>query len=387
MRYRKFACFNYKFATRDEREMDVAHTFADDVAVVALAGANDNIATSKGIPIKRIPIEEDNSNKILWYAKATPILVKFLQEENADILSCHDIKALLVGYLSGLIRNPKSILVYDAHEYEIGRSSDLSKNQFLIMGKILLERFLMRRCAFTIVVNDTIADEMVRVHRLSERPVVVRSIPYFWERDAAAVSVARSEFCSALGVDPEESFLVMYHGGVVRGRGVETVIRAVGLVPDVRCVVLGDGEAGYLEELRTLAADAAPGRVLFHPAVPREGLEAYVAAADVGMVTVEAVTRSYYYMLPNKFFENVQAEVPMVVSDFPETGRLVREYGIGLACDPEDAVDVAARILLLKEDAALYEGLKARLRDAKRELCWERERTVLEEAYRGVVEA
>lgn len=240
----------------------------------------------------------------------------------------------------------------------------------------------MRRCAFTIVVNDSIADEMVRVHRLSERPVVVRSTPYLWERDESAARAARESFCSELGVDPDEAFLVMYHGGVVRGRGIEQVIRAAAADTAVCAVVMGDGDASYLAELKELAeSGGAAARVAFRPAVAREGLEAWVAGADVGMVVLENVCMNHYFTLPNKFFENVQAETPIVASDFPETSRLVERYGIGLTCDPSDVAEIASCIERLREDRDLYGECKRNLEAAKRELCWERERIVLEAAY------
>lgn len=275
--------------------------------------------------------------------------------------------------------------MYDAHELEIGRATGGRRGRLGTWWVTRLERFLMRRCAFTIVVNDSIADEMARVHGLSERPVVARSTPYLWQRDEAAVRAARESFCSELGVDPDEAFIVMYHGAVVRGRGVEQVLEAAALVPQAGCVVLGDASPSYLDELRALAEGLGiEGRVAFRPAVPREGLEACVAAADVGMVTCQAVSRSYYLMLPNKFFENVQAETPIVASDFPETSRLVERYGIGLTCDPSDAAQIASCIERLRTDEALYGECKANLGAAKRELCWERERGALEEAYAKV---
>ena len=90
-------------------------------------------------------------------------------------------------------------------------------------------------------------------------------------------------------------------------------------------------------------------------------------------------------MLPNKFFENVQAETPIVASDFPETSRLVERYGIGLTCDPSDVAEIASCIERLREDRGLYGECKSNLKAAKRELCWERERDALEEAYAKAV--
>lgn len=183
------------------------------------------------------------------------------------------------------------------------------------------------------------------------------------------------------------TFLAMYHGVVTPGRGIERNIEAISLLSNnYKLIVLGNGNEKYISSLRFLCESLdVLDRVCFHPAVPRDALEAYVAAADVGLVTIEAVSKSYYYMLPNKFFENIQAETPVVASDFPETSKIIEEYGIGLTCDPSDSKQIAACIKRLCEDSNLYSSCKEGLTKAKNELCWEKERIVLEDAYRELL--
>ena len=182
-------------------------------------------------------------------------------------------------------------------------------------------------------------------------------------------------------------FVSMYHGVVSRGRGVERDIEAMSLLPkDYLLVVLGNGDKSYISSLKKLCNTLdVEDRVVFHPEVPRDGLEAYVAAADVGLVTVEAISKSYYYMLPNKFFENVQAETPLIASNFPETERLITKYGIGLTCNPSNPKEIAKCVRRLREDNELYTHIKESLKVAKQELCWENERKVLDEAYRRII--
>ena len=376
---------NFDTASRDKRELSVVEQLGMETLVL---GVGTRCFTySDAIEVKETPTVKKYQSRVINHALSYAKRLREIRNTPADIFSCHDLINLSMGYLATLLRRPKPKLVYDAHEFEIGRATGGRRGRLGVWWVTHLERFLMRRCAFSIAVNDSIADEMVRVHRLSERPVVVRSTPYLWERDEAAVRAARESFCSELGADPDEAFVVMYHGAVVRGRGVEQVIEAASLAPKVSCVVLGDGDASYLDELRALAKGfGVEGRVLFRPAVPREGLEAFVAAADVGMVACQAITRSYYLMLPNKFFENVQAETPIVASDFPETSRLIERYGIGLTCDPSDLGQVVDCIERLRTDKDLYGECKSNLKAAKRELCWERERKGLEHAYRNLAE-
>ena len=165
------------------------------------------------------------------------------------------------------------------------------------------------------------------------------------------------------------------------------MLQAIAQVPDVRGVVLGNGEnKAYVDSLHQLAEDLqVSDRVLFHPAVPIEILRNYVSAADLGVVTVLATSKSYYYMLPNKFFECIQSLTPVVVSDFPETGSITDKYGIGLKVDPAEICQISDAIVKMRDDKAFYALCKENLRTAKEELCWEKEKEKLKEAYQAIL--
>ena len=145
---------------------------------------------------------------------------------------------------------------------------------------------------------------------------------------------------------------------------------------------MGNGDDAYAGELRALAdACGVADRVLFHPAVDRGVLESHVAAADVGLVVLQNVTKNHFFTLPNKFFENIQAEVPVIAANFPELSRIVGEYGIGLTVDPHDIDAIASSLERMRDDAALRQSCKEGLKEAKGDLCWEREQAVLRDAY------
>jgi len=121
--------------------------------------------------------------------------------------------------------------------------------------------------------------------------------------------------------------------------------------------------------------------VLFHDAVPIEILWQYLGAVDLGAITIPNTCGSYYYCLPNKLFENIQAETPMIGNNFPEIIRIIEGYNIGLCCDPHNLDEIAANIEKMRDDKALYAKMKENLKSAKKELCWENEKKVLIEAY------
>lgn len=384
----KFLLMDYSISSRDRREVQVIHDMGFDTVVYS-KGDEASTRVSDGIVYIEEPTLKKHRNNKLNHLGSARHRLSVLRKMDCEVISCHDIHALLIGWLSTVGKSRKPALVYDAHEFEVGRNvggnSRKARTNKLI-GR--LEKFLMRRCAFTIAVNDSIADEMVKVHELpqSMRPIVVRSTPSLWQYDESAVARNREMFCRKLGIDSDDAFIAMYHGIVMRGRGIEQALEAVSKVEGCSLVVLGNGDRSYIEELEQLARRLGiERRVLFHPAVSREVLESHVACADVGLVVIQGVAKSYYFALPNKLFENIQAEVPVIASSYPELVRIVNGYEIGMTVDPHDTNQIAECIRAMSEDRDLREFFKANLRKAKKELCWENERSVLEAAYGNIV--
>lgn len=385
----KICCDFWDNPSRDSRELSVCRELGMEAMVMAKGQPGDSFRKEEvaGFPVYCFSTRPLGTarflnplNRVLslfiWGRKAR----KF----HADIITGHDLSGLFVGYLSNLGNSHKAKLVYDSHEFEIGRA--IKRNHFQIWGIMHLERFLMKRCAFSIMVNDSIADEVQRIHNLKKRPVVARNTPSYWELDPSETTRVRSAFLKELDL-PEDTFLVMYHGNIVPGRGIETLLRAVAQTSGTAAVILGKAsDSNYLASLRSLCETLNTSkRVLFHPAVPLCELRNYAGAADVGMDLGTVAYKSYYLSLPNKFFENIQSMTPLIVGDCPEMGKIIRKYNIGLLVDPEHIEDVSAAIRNLQTDKVFYASCKQNLKKAKEELCWEKEKGALKQAYAALM--
>lgn len=305
-------------------------------------------------------------------------LIKKIRNIDKNIMSCHNLKSLLFGWLSNCLlpRAKKAKLIYDSHEFELGKAAERSK---IILWFIKhLERFLIKRCDFSIMVNDSIADEVQRIHKLKQRPIVVRSTPNYWTLETLKIRETRSEICKAMGV-PKDTFLIMYHGGVMPHRKIEIFIDAVSRNPHIAGIILGNAfPESYLEQLKKYAkVTGVSGRIYFHPAVPIEELYKYVSAADVGTVLISARYKNDYLCLPNKFFENIQSMTPLITFEFPEMKHIIQQYGIGLTVDTLHTDDIDSAIERMRTDREFYTRCKKNLEAAKRELCWENEKQVL----------
>ena len=301
-----------------------------------------------------------------------------------DIISGHDYIALFIGWLSTTFipKKKKPKLVYDSHEFELGRNKKRSKLALWFVKRI--EGFLIRRCAFTIIPNADIADKLAEIYHV-KRPVVARNIPLYWNIDREEIQEQHNAFCDALDV-PHDTFLMMFHGGIMEGRGIEGIMRISSKIK-IPLILLGNpANEQYYNRLKEYAKSlGAEQQILFHPAVPLDILWKYAGASNVGTIIVPGKFESYYHMLPNKFFENIQSLTPLIVSDFPDIGKIIDEYDIGLKVDPENEEDIISAILRMRDDTEMYAHFKANLVRAKEELCWENERMPLYNAYKEII--
>lgn len=382
----KVCCSEWINENRDIRELDVCMELGFNVIVVAKGNLRNNDYVC-GFDVRRLstrPLGKyfpSSINRVV----ALFTWAHYINRLRPNVISGHDITGLLVGWISTwfIPRSKAPKLIYDSHELEVGRNVKRSRLSTWCIAR--LEHFLIKRSVFSIVVNDEIAKEIQNMYELDKCPVVVRSMPSLWEIDMKEIHRIRDEWNTQLGI-PSDSFFVMYHGAVMPGRGIENLIQLAGLNHHISVVILGNGSSSYIAVLKQMCQHLkVDARVIFHKAVDIKDLWKYVGAADIGFVLCEASSKSYYYCLPNKFFENIQSETPIICSNFPVMKPIVDKYQIGLTCDPNDVNAINDCIERMRTDKEFYEKCKANLKIAKRELCWENEKKTLISAYKKLL--
>jgi glycosyltransferase involved in cell wall biosynthesis len=227
-----------------------------------------------------------------------------------------------------------------------------------------------------ITVNDAYADVMAQRLRV-ERPLVVMNCSARYDPP----DPPEHRFHAVLGLR-DDARVVLYHGGLFPGRGIEQLVEAMRAVPDAELVLMGYG--GLEPQLRAMAADPAQGgRMHVLPAVPPQDLHAWVASADLVAMPIQATTLNHRLTTPNKLFEAMTAGVPVVASDLPGMAAIVREMDVGRLCDPADPAAIADAIRsVLDAPPAEIERLRANARRAARERYnWEAQAEVLLAEY------
>lgn len=343
-----------------------------DVSVFAKWGDNKPVCeTVDNVKVRRFKLVTSGLSKrlplqILKYFECSFRMLIRLWREKPHVVHCHDLNALLIGWVATNFFKGK--LIYDSHELW----SDTNERGFPEWAKkvgLSLERIMARDSREIITVSSGIAEEMER--RLSvERPSVIRNVP------EKADSESRSVLRERLNIS-EQSIVFVYIGGILANRGCETVIKAFAAADcdEAYLVFLGADEIPEWA-IRDIPSEVQ-ARIKLHPPVPPREVVQTASGCDVGIHAIRGTSLSHRYCLPNKLFEYIQAGLAVIVTDLPEMKKLVTSYEVGRVFPDGDEEALSKEIENLCKDGARLSKLKRASRHARESLCWEGEQEKL----------
>lgn len=217
---------------------------------------------------------------------------------------------------------------------------------------------------------------------------VVAATPLIWRRfhriNAQAVNINNypwpAELAPGAGTQ-NRGTQVCYVGNITRVRGLRPVIDALPQVPEATFVLCGGfSEPGLEAELRALPGWA---QVRYLGKVDRKRAREVMNACVAGIVTFLPI-RSHLDAQPNKLFEYMSAELPIIASDFPLWRDIVVRTGAGLCVDPESPAAIADAIRRLLHDPAMVAVMGRAGRQAVlNEYNWPSEAAKLVHFYEG----
>lgn len=254
-----------------------------------------------------------------------------------NIIQVHDLPALEAGV--DLATKWEIPLVYDAHElYSEQRSFSYAQRRLCSKR----EKKLIPFSNLTFAVNDSIADEMASRYQIT-RPITLTNaidppenfnpnFSYNLLREKLNLSSSRK--------------ILLFQGGFSRFRNLENLIDAMKFVKNssVDLVMMGFGDYGKILKNKATRLGLLDQRIYFLPAVPLSELLQHSASANVGIIPYPHVDLNSYYCTPNKLFEFIQAQLPILANDSPELRRFVQDEGFGIVRPMKSSRQIAAAI-------------------------------------------
>lgn len=279
----------------------------------------------------------------LKYKLFSQVFAAHVAALDPDIVHAHDLICLPAGYDAA--RRCAARLVYDAHELEVHRNPPLPFFQKRFVASV--EEKYGRQADAVITVGRKVG-EVLGAHLQRTDINVIYNSPI--------IEPCQRNVRSDLELDNDVP-LLLYVGKVTAGRGVGEFLA---VLPKLRGVVFttvgpcDDRTRAMLERQADRLGVAARFRIL--PAVPFEQVVDYIKGADLGIISVEPVTLSYQYCMPNKLFEMSFADVPIISNELDEIREYLEENGNGELTNFDDKstlLYIVARMLNKKDSFKL----------------------------------
>ncbi|GMU23984.1 MAG: glycosyltransferase WbuB [Phycisphaerae bacterium] len=145
-------------------------------------------------------------------------------------------------------------------------------------------------------------------------------------------------------------FVVTYVGAHGVANHLVQLLEAARLLadrPDIQLVLIGDGMQKPM--LKQQAAQWGLSNVTFVDSVPKRAVVDYVVASDVCTAVLKRLD-TFKTVYPNKVFDYMAAERPVILGIDGVARQLIERAGAGIFVPPEDAAAFAAAVRDLADD-------------------------------------
>jgi glycosyltransferase involved in cell wall biosynthesis len=177
--------------------------------------------------------------------------------------------------------------------------------------------------------------------------------------DVEVAFVGAEERVFAPGWSPEEPFTALFVGKLIPLHGIETILAAARLAPDLPIRVVGSGQLQHL-------LDTRPPNVEWVPWVdyPQLAGELHRAGCALGIF---GASDKAARVIPNRAFQALACGTPLVTADTPGALELLVDGESARLVTPADPEALAEALRTMADDASLAQGLAAGGRKAYEE--------------------
>ncbi len=281
-----------------------------------------------------------------------------------DLFYANDLDTLAPMFLLSKLK--KKPLIYDSHELfcEVPelKSSRIKKS---IWQK--LEGYIIPKLQTCITVNVSIAK--IYEAKYNVPFYIIRNISDF---DQSFIPKSRVQ----LSLPEDKKIILLQGAGINVDRGAEELIDAMEFVQNAVLYIIGSGDVWENLKQKVSFNKSIQNKVVLINKLPKSELINYTFNADIGLSIDKNTNLNYLYSLPNKIFDYIQAEIPILASRLPEIENIILQYKIGDFIDDHNPKTIANKLneMLYSQQLSSY---KKYLAIAKKEITWKSEKEKL----------
>lgn len=354
---------NINYDTRCKNLYDTLSTNNYDVEFLGFDWLTEGFKESRGavsiFKLKKGFLSIPFYLKFLWHLKIKLITTK------ASIIFAEDIYTLPLVVIFGKLKRAK--IYYDSREL-FGYLAGLKEKKTKQLFWKWIEKLFIRKVDY-VMVTGPMDGEFLKKEYDIHNIILLRNLPRYYKPEL------KLDLRSHLQIAKTQK-IILYQGVLLKGRGIEKIFSVLNELPENVFVIVGGGE--YEEHYKKLADELKIiDKVYFIGKLTQDELPKITSSADIGVALIENLSVSYYHALPNKLFEYIMADMPVIVTDLPQMKEIVENYDVGFVINPANKDELISSIRKLNEDESLYESKKQNCHKASQELNWEKEVTQL----------
>ncbi len=296
-----------------------------------------------------------------------------------DIIWCNDLPTLVPAVK--IATKIKCKLIFDSHEIYIETLNQFFPRKSNWIKKLLFSFLLLlmkqhgryietknfTKVDVFITVNESILSYFNSRYSI-KKGIVLMNLP----RLKANNSISKINFNAKFSWE-ENSFISIYQGILNEGRGLKILLEAFNYLDEYyKLIILGNGPI-QAELFNYVVVNRLEHRIKFLNLVPLNIVHSYTCGADLGINLLEDYNLSKSLASPNKLFEYIQAEIPVIASLSIENRKILDNYSIGLLTlnDPIKVAESIKKVSL--EDKSIY---SEPLIQAKKYFNWENQEKI-----------
>lgn len=306
-----------------------------------------------------------------FYALLNLRLFFVLSFSKLDYIYANDLDTLPAAFLASKIK--RKPLLYDSHEL-FTEVPELVNRPLIQQFWRRIEKWILPKLKEMITVNESIAKIFHDQFRINTS--VVRNVPQKLESINA---LSRIE----LGLDAHQKMLIIQGSGLNVQRGIEEAVMAMLQLDNTVLYLVGDGDV--IPEVKKLVAqNNIEHKVRFISRLPYPELMRYTAAADLGLALDKPLSLNYQLALPNKVFDYIQGQTPILASPLIEIKQLIEKYDCGEILETVSPECIAKSINQLFDNPERLAQLKKNCITAAQLEHWEKDQETLKQVIRRV---
>ncbi len=213
-----------------------------------------------------------------------------------------------------------------------------------------LEKKMYKSASKIVVVTDSFKEILVKNHSISRNKIeVIKN-----GANTALFSPIDKNADLLKKLNLENKIVIGYIGTHGMAHALDFVIKSAKKIQNKQVHFLFLGDGAKKEELLQLKDSLNLDNVSMLPSVNKQEVVKYISILDIALVNLKK-SDTFKHVIPSKIFELCAMHKPILLGVEGESKKLIEEYGIGEAFEPENEKDFLEKVdIMVQQDMNKY---------------------------------